>query len=62
MVMTTLRAAGERLRPFTDTVFVAQRPKVLNMSGVRQCLEDRFQLQIQRVSARRQESSRAQLE
>lgn len=49
--MTTLRAAGERLHPFTDTVFVARRPTVLNMSGVRQCLQDSLQLQIQRVSA-----------
>lgn len=51
MVMTMLQAAGERLHPLTDTVFVARRPKVLNMSGVRQCLEDSLQLQIQRVSA-----------
>lgn len=46
--MTTWRAAGERLRPTTDVVFVARRPKVLNMSGVRQRLQDGLQLQIQK--------------
>lgn len=47
-VMTTWRAAGERPRPTTDVVFVARRPKVLNMSGVRQRLQDSLQLQIQK--------------
>lgn len=47
-VMTTWRAAGERPRPSTDVVFVARRPKVLNMSGVRQRLQDSLQLQIQK--------------
>lgn len=47
-VMTTWRAAGDWLRPTTDVVFVARRPKVLNMSGVRQRLQDGLQLRIQK--------------
>lgn len=37
-VMTTWWAAGERLHLSSDAVFVARRPKVLNMSRVRRCL------------------------
>lgn len=60
--MTTWRAAGERPRPTTDVVFVARRPKVLNMSGVRQRLQDGLQLRIQKGVWAGRETSGAQLE
>lgn len=62
-VMTIWRAVGERLHLSTKTVFIAQRPNALNVTGVRQCLEDSLQLQVQKEFGLAElETSGAQLE